>query len=99
MSLFVDAFERWPPYVGWEPIWNWDFTELRVYSIHDEYLSLPEKAVLVEDFESANILVGAIRLDYNGPKRVEIFKGMVWYVKERDVSPVAHRIIQLRGGV
>jgi len=77
------------PYVRWRPEWEWDFVKGMVYVGKYQFLAVPANFQTTVDPENADILVGAILLNYGMQKRVEIYNAQVYYVPQGKISMAA----------
>jgi hypothetical protein len=75
----------------WRPEWEWDFVVGDVYSPYSN-ISPPEGFTVSEGPDGADILIGCVCLDESGPKRVEVYRGQVYFVHEGKFSLPAREL-------
>ena len=71
-------------YDSWQREWEWNLDDLRPWSPYS--IDFPDYVEVQYDVDTANILIGAVLIDDVSRKRVEIFEGVVYYVKPFSIS-------------
>lgn len=84
MDIVVDKDFPGINYRKWDKIWEWDLQDLKVWSQYD--IDVPVYARRVDDPDIANVLIGAVVISYDAMKRVEVFRGIPYYVRAGKMS-------------